>query len=190
MNTRRKFAEYSSKDTDNVETKKLLPIFKTFLEGLDIRVDGHTSIEEFEFRSRDGFSAFDHNRGGVDLIVITDNASLIGSGYHMGTSIEKHVEETFNETQDQVRNDNPDFTDEEVFDKTYEIESDEYAGQAFRVRLMYEGDGVLVVYAGWDHDAPYYRWSNSPELEIEIKFKNKTELKAKLKKIAKKIEAL
>ncbi len=59
-------------------------------------------------------------------------------------------------------------------------------GLAKRVRAMYEGNGILVLHYGIDNDAPYYRW-NSKSLEIELKFKSKAELKAKLQTAALKI---
>jgi|ERR1019366_2033060 hypothetical protein len=178
------------KENDNVETKKLILLLTEFLESLNIRFDGYNQIEPLEFRSRDGFSAFDRNRGGMDFISITDNASLIGSGYHSGTSIEKIINDSFETTLNEVKLEYPDLNEEEQYDKTYEIESNDYNGQAFRVRLMYEGNNTLVVHAGWDHDAPYFRWSNKSELEKVIKFKNKRDLKTKLNKLIKKIEKL
>jgi hypothetical protein len=179
------------KENDNVETKDLIPLLTKFMESIDIGFDSHlTRIEPIEFWSRDGFHAFDRNRGGMNLIAFTDNASLIGCGYHIGTSIESYVEESFNNTQDSIRAENPDYTDDQVFDETYNSESDDYSGQAFRVRIIYEGNNTLVVCAGWDKDAPYYGWSNKSELEKVIKFKNKRDLKTKLNKLLKKIEEL
>lgn len=178
------------KSIDNVETKKLVPILEQFLEKIDLSFEGSTEITELEYISRDGFSAFDRNRGGMDLICITDNASLICSGYHCGTSIETEVNESFDNTCKKVKEDNPEFTEDRVFEEAYNIESDVCSGQAFRVRLMYEGENTLVIHAGWDKDAPYFRWSNASELEAVIKFKNKNDLKTKLNKILKKINEL
>lgn len=181
----------TSKEKDNVETKGLLPVIKGFLEDINIGFDpDYSTIEDFEFKSRDGFSAFEHNRGGMDLLVITTTASLIGSGYHMGTSIEEKVEKQWNDTFDEVQKENPNMSDDELSELVYELESDEYSGQAFRVRVMYEGNNTLRVYAGWDNDAPYYRWNNKPEFEKTIKFKTKRDLKTKLNKCLKAISKL
>jgi hypothetical protein len=54
---------------------------------------------------------------------------------------------------------------------------------AFRVRIMYEGENTVMVRAGWDNDAPCFRWTNKSEFEKEIKFKTKADLKAKLSKL-------
>lgn len=178
------------KNLDNVETKKLLPLIKEFLEKVDINFETQqTMLEPFEFRSYSGFAAYDHNRGGMDLIAITNDAYLLGSGTHFGTSIEKHVQDSHDSAAKQVLEDYPNLKDgsDEFYEKLDEILMDDYSGQAFRVRVMYEGNNVLRVYAGWDHDAPYFRWSNSPEFKKTIKFKNKRDLKAKLNKLLKKI---
>src|ERR1019366_1348755 len=99
------------KNLDNVETKKLLPIIKAFLENVDINFDPHqVTIEEFEWQSRDGFSAHSHNRGGMDLIGFTTNAILYGSGYHSGTSIEDQVNKSFSDVCDEIQKENPELT--------------------------------------------------------------------------------
>ena len=181
----------TNKKEDNVNTKNLLPLIKEFLEKVDINFDSmNTTIEEFEFESYSGFSAFHHNRGGMDLIAITTNGYLIGSGTHIGTSIEKQVEDSYSAICKQaVEEGLVDGTDK-FYERVDSYQNDDYSGQAFRVRLMYEGDNTLVVYAGWDDDAPYFRWSNKPELEKTIKFKNKRDLKTKLNKLLKKISKL
>lgn len=178
------------KNLDNVETKKLIPIIKAFLEKVDINFETIETIsEEFEWKSRDGFSAHDHNRGGMDLIAITNNSYLKGSGTHIGTSIETYVEGSYNDSLVSIKEEFPELAEDsnEFYEKIDEMESDEYSGQAFRIRVMYEGNNIMRVYAGWDHDAPYYRWSNKPEFEKTIKFKNKRDLKTKLNKLLKKI---
>ena len=64
----------------------------------------------------------------------------------------------------------------------------EYNEVAFRVRAMYEGNGVLKVFVGFDYDAPYFRWKNSAKKEYEIKFKTLKDLEKKLNKLLKQIE--
>lgn len=58
------------------------------------------SIEEIEFESRDGFMAFDHNRGGLMYRNFTDLMGYLGGGYtptHEGAAkeIERQVEYGF-----------------------------------------------------------------------------------------------
>ncbi len=180
----------TDKNNDNVDTKGLIPLLTEFVNNVDNNFDGYKTIDTIEYQRCDGFIPFDHNRGGIDLILITNNAFLIGSGYHFGTSIETKVEASYNKTEDEVRKENPTLSDEEIHDKVFEIEADDYSGQAFRVRIMYEGDNTLTVFAGWDDDAPYYRWSNKAEFEKTIEFKNKSDLKTKLNKLLKKINEL
>lgn len=168
----------TDKVLDNVETKKLNPIFKEWLESLDMPWnDGNTTIEEFEYRSRDGFSAHDHNRGGVDLINITSVAYLIGSGEHFGLAVEDYVS----------KQDNPNATEEELFDIAWEYNSGEYDDVAYRVRVMYTGNNTVEIFIGYDTDAPYFRWNDKPIQEIVINFKNKTDLKKQLNKIKLKV---
>lgn len=178
------------KSIDTVETEGLLPIIEEFLESITLPFEANTThIENFEYQSRDGFAASSHNRGGMDLLAITTAAHLIASGEHFGTQIELDVENYWSETFDEIQKENPELTDEQVFDETYTACNDDYSGEAWRVRVMYEGGNTLVVYAGYDKDAPYYRWHCKNKFEHKIVFKNKTDLKKQLTKLVKKVEA-
>lgn len=175
---------------DNVETKGLLPTIQNFLKSISLPFEASKEIEALEFISRDGFSAHDHNRGGMDLFSTTTVAYLIGSGEHCGTAIELDVEDSWDSSRNDIIKDNPelDLEGDELFDRVYESCNDDYSGMAYRVRVMYEGNGVLCVYSGYDTDAPYYRWNNKPDFNTKVKFKTKTELKRKLKALVKRIE--
>lgn len=192
-----KFKSY--KEYDNVETiPQLKETLKEFLLNIEQPFEHcgpqNKLIEELEFRSRSGFFAFDHNRGGFDLLFITNIGSLIGSGEHMGLKIEKRVTADYNLHYNDIKENNPQLNEENGnnLDKLYElidrVTYDDYSGIAWRVRIMYEGSGILKLYAGYDFDAPDFRWNNAADFETEIKFKTLTGLKSQLKKLIKTIE--
>jgi hypothetical protein len=188
----------TNKEYDNVVTKGYQDILLESLEDLDIPFDAYnTVVEPLEFESRDGFWAHDRNRGGADFIAFTTTGFLHGSGEHTSTSIENRIEEEYESIWKDTLADNPELdpNNESHLNDLYEALdntlNNDYCGQAFRIRLMYEGNGVLLVHSGWDNDAPYFRWSNKTDLEQEIKFKTKSELKQKLvKAIAKALKKL
>lgn len=184
------------KESDNVETMSLIPVIQEFLEEITPAFEGYNSdqISEFEFKSRSGFWAHDHNRGGLDLIVINDLRGLMGSGEYMGLKIEKQVNKDYETLWNDIKQDNPELNEENEKDleKLYELVDEagscEYQSIAWRVRVMYEGNGVLMVYAGYDFDAPYFRWGNAADFEHKIEFKTLKGLKTQLKKLVSKIE--
>lgn len=186
------------KETDNVETVEgLAETIKDWLETLATPFDGYsTSIEPFEFRSRDGFAAHSHNKGGFDLFTMTSISHLVGSGEHFGLKIESWVEESWNRANEAVAESDPELhaasnTDkgrDAFFDAVYEYCQDDYETVAWKVRVMYEGNGVLKVYAGFDKDAPYFR-EGLNDFEAEIKFRTISGLERKLKALTKKVEA-
>lgn len=168
---------------DNVETKNLIPIIREFLESIDAPFDPmHVAIEEIEWQSRDGFIAHGHNRGGMDLLAYTDIASLYGSG--APESISDYVQEQWDQTCNKIEKENPELTQEEVFDKAYEETSCEYSALAWRIRVMYEGENQLMVYVGWDKDAPYFRWNEKAQSEYQINFKDNDDLVKQLTQLA------
>lgn len=185
--------ESTSKESDNIETVDgLKEVIVDWLESLDdpFHGDGNQSIDDLEFRSRDGFLANHYNRGGVDLINITSISHLIGSGHHLGLSIEDWVSESEEANFKFVKESHPemDTESEEFHNKVYEMGLDDYDTVAWRIRVMYEGSGVLCVYAGYDKDAPYFRWNSKSDVNFEIKFKTLSGLKRQLKALSKKIE--
>ena len=179
------------KETDNIETVKgLNNVLKLWLDSLSAPFEVEdSSIENFEFKSRDGFSANRHNHGGLDLIAITSISSLMGSGEHVGTEIEAWVQQSWNDTYAEIEKDYPNLdTDSETFyDLVYENCSDSYSTVAWRVRVMYEGNGVLCIHAGYDKDAPYFRWNGKPSFEKEVKFKSLSDLDSQLASLTKEV---
>jgi hypothetical protein len=186
-----KFDAYN-KELDNVETVQgLNETLKEWLESLSMPFEVQTqSLENFEFRRRDGFIPHSHNRGGLDLIGITDISGLMGSGSHFGTAIESWVETSWDDTRNDLIKDNPkmDHESDEFFDLVYQSCSGDYDTVAWRVRVMYEGNGVLSIYAGYDKDAPYFRWNDGVSFETQLTFKTISGLKRQLKALTKKVE--
>lgn len=170
---------------DNVDTRGLVELLKDSTEPLDELLDFmFQSVEELEYTSRDGFIPHSHNKGGVDFIGITSIKDLYYSGSHHDTNIEVHVNECFNYEEKELKENHPElkFGSDEYYEKLDEYLEYEGNQLAFRVRIMYEGDGVIMVHSGWDLDGPYFRWTNKTDLEQKIKFKDKRDLKPKLRK--------
>lgn len=182
----------TEKSEDNIETVAgLKEALTDWIQSLSQPFnDGNIQVEELEYLSRSGFFAHSHNRGGVDLINITSRSFLIGSGEHFGLIIEDQITESENEDYKRIKEENPKASDEEISDMVYESGQDDYESVAFRVRAMYEGDGVVCIHAGYDNDAPYFRWSGKTHFEKEIKFKTISGLKRQLKALTKKVESL
>lgn len=182
------------KSEDNINTKNLKSTVKAFLKALDTKAfkhDGHTlELDELEFESRDGFIAYDHNRGGMDLINLVTYSEIENNSCGSTKAISDFVQRQY----ENMLKDHPNYnkmTEDEQFE-TYDAymghENDNYIGR--RIRVMYEGNNVLCVHYGFDMDAPYFRWTeaNGDETNmIEIKFKNKVDLKKQLVKAGKKI---
>lgn len=177
------------KSEDNVNTRGLIDLLTNSVTDLNIPFETfNESVSQLEFERRDGFIPFGHNRGGIDFITYVDILSLYGSGYHIGTKIENFVYDQVTEAFSEAVKQNPDLNEnnEKDREKLYEISDeslmDEYSLLAWRIRIMYEGNGLVMIYSGWDKDAPYFRWQGKTDLEQKIKFKDKRDLKAKLKK--------
>lgn len=187
------------KETDNFETVEGLDaVLRDWLDSLTEPFEPQSkSVDAFEFKRRDGFIPHRHNCGGLDMILITDVSSLIGSGYHFGLKIEQWVDDQWNQANEEIAKDEPELhaasnTDkgrDAFFDRVYEYCSGDYSAIAWRVRCMYEGNGVLKIYAGYDKDAPYFRWSGEVDFETEVRFKTLSGLKRQLDRLTKKVVA-
>lgn len=181
-----------TKDTDNFETRGLEPVLRDWLEGIELPFDATgVGIDTIEFRPRSGFIPHSHNHGGMDLFADTTVSYLIGSGEHFGLGIESWVQDVWTRAYKELGSEHPELGEDsdELFDKVYEDCGDDYSGIAWRIRAMYEGDGVLTVYAGYDFDAPYYRWDNGADFEATIEFKDLDDLADKLQKLSKRVVA-
>lgn len=189
----RKYAN-TEKSEDNIETVAgLKEALTEWMESLEMPwTDGIDNTEELEWQSRSGFHAHNHNRGGMDRISIVSLYQLIGSGDHYNTAIKDKVEKDHESNHKNVAESHPtlDPESEEFRDIVDEYSQDDYDAYAFRVRAMYEGEGVVCIHAGYDLDAPYFRWNSKAEFTHEIKFKTIAGLKRQLKSLTKKIESV
>ena len=183
-------AAKSSKELDNIDTMQgLAPILKEFLEGINEPIEAwnESKIEPLEYISKSGFAAFDSNRGGFDLMLISDVASIYWAG-HQGLSIDSTIDKRYDEIVNEIREADPSLSEDEVWELADDSARGECEGIAYRVRVMYRGNNTLSVFAGYDFDAPYFRWNSKPDIDLDINFKTLKGLKAQLKKIAKQIE--
>lgn len=182
-----KFNSYD-KEQDNFETIQAETVVRDWLESIDMPFsDESPSIDAFEFRSRDGFAAHSHNRGGLDLFIWTDAIRLVDNGEHSSLAVSDKLQKGYDDSFNCVKTDNPEMTDDEIADCLRD-ESSEYDTVGYRIRVMYEGNGVLCVYSGYDLDAPYFR-GNGMTLAKEIHFKTLKGLARELKALTKHIEA-
>lgn len=183
------------KETDNFETVEGMDeILRDWLEGLTEPFEPQSkSIDAFEFKRRDGFIPHRHNCGGLDLLVISHVAGLMGSGSHFGLKIEQWVEDSWDNAraelkrQAEERGETVDTDSDSFFDDVYQYCSNDYETIGWRVRCMYEGNGVLMVYVGYDKDAPYFRWNDVAEFKAKITFKTLSGLKRQLDRLSKKV---
>lgn len=182
----------TEKSEDNIETlsSEIVKALKSFVESVELPFsDAYIDkTEDIEWQSRDGFIAYNNTRGGFDRIAIIPTYYLTGSGEVQGLVCQARIEEYDAETMADIKKDHPEMTDKQVYDAMTD-EAGEYDDIAYRVRVLYKGDNTLQIDAGFDYDAPYFRWSNASDFEADIKFKNVTDLKTKLTKIVKKIES-
>lgn len=174
---------------DNVETKKLLPILKKFAqECLDdlLAEPSYTSIEEIEFKRRDGFTPYSHNKGGIDLIAVINPNSVLGSGFG-GPKAVRLSYEAQTRVLEYIQAEHPTLVDgvDEFYEVLDECLNNEYEEFAYRVRLKYEGNNTLGVFVGYDTDAPYFRFKCKDQQEFFIKFKDKKDLRNQLNKLIK-----
>lgn len=187
-----RFSGKTEKSKDNLYI--LHPVYKKLFERFVGMVelpfsDAYSDeTKEIEWQSRDGFSAYNSTRGGLDRIAIIPTHYLTGSGEIQGLVCQERIEKYDDETLADIKKDNPEMTYEEIEDKMRD-EASEYDDIAYRVRILYKGSNCVQIDAGFDYDAPYFRWSNKSDFECDFKFKNSTDLKNKLDKIVNKIES-
>lgn len=182
----------TEKSEDNIETlsPEIVDVLKSFVESVELPFSDayYDETEDIEWQSRDGFIAYNSTRGGFDRIAVVPTHYLTCRGEIQGLVCQERIETQDAETMADIKKEHPEMTDEQIED-TMRDEDSEYDDVAYRVRVLYKGDNSLQIDAGFDYDAPYFRWSNKSDFEADIKFKNVTDLKTKLAKIVKKIES-
>ena len=179
--------------------------------------DGHSyadGAEEIECRSRDGFWAASHNHGGFEREWTTDLMNIRGSGTDLGDYIT--TDEAHKEYEDAIEcyisENEADFKDipedKRNYQDLYEMDlsdlaetMDEYAMDwlggcsiSFGYRARYEGKQgawhTLVIYACAIQSEYYSAFRGETLVEIEIKFRNATELQSKLDKVKPELESV
>lgn len=173
------------KSADTVDTLKIKDILKDSLDCLSIRLESYDDrIDDLEYISRSGFSAYASNRGGIDYISYSDILSISGSGIGPKELLEYCYKQELQAITD-LKVEHPDLSEDEIQDELYNYMQDSIA---FRVRMIYRGNGRLEIFTGFDLDGPYFRFGSLlMENEFVVNFKTKHELKTKLAKIIKRI---
>ncbi len=171
------------KHLDNIDTKRgLKKALVEFMEQIECKLDGHvlSQAEAFEWQSRSGFAAHNHNRGGFDFISIRDIYTI--ETHRLNKHESALVDNAIAYSYKLVKEDNPKMSQDEIVEVCHN-EAGEYDDVAYRVRVMYTGNNTVEVFSGLDFDAPYFRWSNKSSFTKVIKFKTIKDLKTQLNKV-------
>ena len=176
-------------------------------------------IDSIECRSRDGFSAHSHNCGGFDKSWVTDLSSIWGSGAGVGKYDQTSADNEYDEARETfIKYDASEETkallalmpeDKRDYHGLIESGQDEIAEKMdeycrdyltsshiwFGYRAMYEGSAngwhTLVIYAAVnlsEYEGPMGKGGDTLA-EIEIKFRNVTELSKKLEQARSELES-
>jgi hypothetical protein len=182
----------SNKEDDNIETVLgINDIIKEWLKSIELPFESqNTSIKNFEFKNQLGFIPQKHNRGGLDLIAISDIAYITVSDKHIGLPINSWIDDWLNEIDKIIALYYPELHPKtnEFSDKVQKYCNDNHLFIVWRVRAMYAGNGVLRIYAGFDKDIRYLRWNSEADFKAKIHFKTLSGLKRQLSRLTKKIE--
>lgn len=172
----------------NIEKTKADEMVETFTEILLEVGFSSNRIENVSCRSRDGFSPFSHNKGGIQAYVYTMTSYLRGSGYDYGDGVISKWDEYQHESYER---DHPKLwrflnqfwdgkrKDSQLVQTTLEhyynyIDGcSDYDTTQFGVRFMVKPDGTVDVdIFGSTMDAPYFRTSDYND-HINVEYKNK-----------------
>lgn len=151
-------------------------------------------IDSLECRSRDGFSAYSHNKGGLEAIAFQDayNAHSSGTGFtNADATLEQYYKydlERWLEENKHPSSDSMNESDWESFDE-YRM-SDQEATVLYSCDLMLTSETELNIrICVCVKDAPYHRKFDD-KLEFDIKFKSIAGLKQKLSRLLKNRDVL
>jgi hypothetical protein len=166
---------------------KYVEVIRDFLEQLSFNED---RVEAFECRSRDGFSPYSYNNGGLQGITYRDaNSSRYDLGFPKAEAIlEKYSDytlECFCTENNLDKNTYGDWDDDQR-EKFYEYESSGDDTVQFMARVMMTSEtSAQVDFYVSASDTPYHRTSDD-KLELDIRFKTPSEMRKKLAVILKK----
>lgn len=152
----------------------MISIFLPVKEAIQDNVYWNTiELDELEYKSRDGFSAYSSNCGGLKISEIIPKCEEYEFDYLEFGEVDASDIEGYAEAK----------TDEDreaLWDAEYEILSSEgYIDALLRIIFKFEGfddNGNMIFYinlCGGNSDAPYFRLKNMPDL-FEAEFKAKT----------------
>lgn len=182
----------------NISEKKadaIVEALREFAEELGYREE---RIEDLLCRRCDGFSPYSHNKGGLGCVAFLDQymAEMNGTGFeNCDATLKKYYEydvESFCDDEG--------ITKEEFEKKMYDERDDDFQEQfdeyrrsgddtvLFGLDMMLSSETELNLrFTVCAKDSPYHRKFDDL-IDIDIEFKNVTELKKKLKKVLKRDE--
>lgn len=175
-------------DLDLTEAKanSIVEVLKNFLVELGYSEE---RIGTLECRSRDGFSPYSHNKGGVEGIAFMMQDTSEQYLYQFPNAL-KTVQKYAKYSEEMFRKENNIPKDTELTEDQQEelwqwLGNDTESTILFSVDLMLTSENQLNVRACvCAKDAPYHRHFDD-KIEKNIKFKTVTELKSKLKALLK-----
>lgn len=176
-------------DMDRKLADQYLTVIKDFLTDLDFSKD---RIGSFECRSRDGFSPFSHNKGGLEGVSYL-YSSYNDTGFEKVDEIQHKYRQRaydawFEENKiDKTKVSYQDLTSDQQDDlANFETEYLSDDSIQFQARVMITSDTTANVdFYISASDTPYHR-SSDDRLELEIDFKSPAGMKRKLNAILKK----
>lgn len=187
-------------------------VIKKALQDYDFGQDDNRDVEPIEFKRRDGFIPYRHNKGGFDknsfttLGRLSDNYGLLPNKLmdlinesikdSVSMLVDRHPDILFNNIDpddicyDTLYKNNMEKYAEELAEIERELLDDDYSSVMSQLRVMYHGynNGAhsLTVFATVSYsDAPYHRSSDIQD-EVTIYFKTEKELNKKLNDAIKK----
>lgn len=174
------------KSQDNITTlnPKIVELLRETVQE-SYQLEGKLDVENVEWQSRDGFMAYDHNRGGFSRLSYDRIDHLVGSGTKLTTEVKKWIDESYNDNYSEVLKNNPKLNEntDEFYNELDSSFCSEYDCLGYKVQILYNGNNMIDIVCGYTYDAPYFRGFDVITLQKQIKFKNYSDLKKKLAKL-------
>jgi hypothetical protein len=147
-------------------------------------------ISELECRSRDGFSPFSHNNGGLEAAMFSPMFTLPNgfTGFpNADATIEQHRDYDIKEFEERFSAKYEDFTEEQR-EEFYDAECNDDSTVLFSVDVMLNSENELNVRMCVSaKDSPYHR-KYDDLVSVDVEFRSVSDLKAKLAKLLKRTE--
>lgn len=203
----RHYRQELSKTDDNYETLGQ-PVKDTIESFVNDILTTDRKIDSIEFKRRDGFIPFSHNRGGILKTGFTDLMCFWGSGLDSGSEkfndkVQEHIDYSLKKALDDFKDDFKeelksipenqlnyhDLNDsghtelaEKLSGYEYEALMGDYSQVMADCRFMYHGDNTASISVGLhSSDAPYFRDKLcDAALEVEIEWNTLADLQKQL----------